>query len=565
MAAVGSKAAHPTPGGAYRLLHDRERPWGLSPGLEKRLKEQGELGFRACVVEQGDKEFGFVMELVRKQLPAGRGIARIMCVDNPDHAMVFEANLRNMEREAAHLPVDSWKEHEPKALRAKVMQRFEDFSKDFSNVCTVSHGVKKAVKGVFVLPLLHGSDHWELICSNGFKRWGKHDHFHGPLDGGAGKKSRDSGWFGDGLYFTNDLRYAYLYGKTVMVCFVSGRRPYPVVNDKPFPELGSDMRRLEGLGMVDSCNMHYAPVASTDPTDPEWMEYHACDDRQAPMCDEFVVGGKDQVLERFVVVVGVDFPKAPSVGAPPLAGLYHKLTVLLDDPRVSVDLPLYGLFMNKVGEISGNLNRQPSSQERELDHWLGKLFLADGGIDRDARQKLLLSQGVKIEIEEKKKLAAKPASKAKAKELPADLDAALLDVTARKRFPSHRIAAVEAREREKCERLLQAKANVRAVDSEGNSALHKFAEQGYCSLMSLLIESDRGLLKLVNNKNETALHAAVGGFNRKEACEFLIKAGADHSAKNKAGLTALGVAKQLDDHRLVKELTKLTDSDCVIM
>jgi len=590
MAAVGSKAALPTSGGVYRLLHDRERPWELSPGLGKRLKEHGEMGFRACVVEQGDKEFGFVVELVRKQLPAGRGVAKIMCVDNPDHAMVFEANLRNMEREAARLPGDSWKEHEPKALRARVMQRFEDFSKDFSNVCTVSQGVKKAVKGVFVLPLLHGSDHWELICSNGFQRWGKHEHFHGPLEGGVGKKSRDSGWFGDGIYFTNDLRYASLYGKTVLINFVSGRRPYPVVNDKPFPEIGSDMSRLEGLGLVDSYNMHYAPVASTDPSDPEWMEYHACDDRQEPMCDEFVVGGKEQVLERFVVELGVDFPKAPSVGAPPLAGLYHVLTALLDDPRVSSDIPLYGLFMSKVGEISGNLNREPSSQERELAQWLGQLFLVDGWIDRDVRKQLLARQGVKVGLEEKKKPPAKPAPKVTEKVKPDKNDllscASNAGASALEKLlttHSHLIETPDAdgntslllaagchrnrSPKEKCEVLLQAKANIHAVNKKGENAMHIAAAKGYCEVVQLLLKRDKNLAHKVTLLNETPLHVVAkhNPLDGAAVARDLLEAGCLISVKNNEGFTALQLVKNMNS-RLGHTLTKAAEkNDCIIM
>ena len=133
-----------------------------------------------------------------------------------------------------------------------------------------------------------------------------------PAAGKGANASTDIGYFGSGIYFTNSARYAAMYADGhLLLSWVSMREPYPVVNDAPHPNKGSDMKKLAGQGHYQNYNAHYIPVASIKPHKPDCMEYYPCYQNQVPAWDEFVVFDKSQALPRFWIELGVDTPQHP--------------------------------------------------------------------------------------------------------------------------------------------------------------------------------------------------------------------------------------------------------------
>lgn len=162
-----------------------------------------------------------------------------------------------------------------------------------------------------VLPLWHGSSEvvCQSICSSGYTSFGKH-HYYDENATKGNAKSTDKGYFGSGIYFTNSARYASMYSSGhLLLTWVSMREPYPVVNDKPHPQKGTDMVKLEGKEHYQNYNAHYIPVASIEPNNPLCMNYYPCYKDQEPTWDEFVVFHQAQALPRFWVELGVDFPR----------------------------------------------------------------------------------------------------------------------------------------------------------------------------------------------------------------------------------------------------------------
>jgi len=89
----------------------------------------------------------------------------------------------------------------------------------------------------------------------------------------------------------------------MFLSFVSMREPFPVINDAPFPEKGSDMEMLAGNCRFDNYNAHFIPVASIAPRDPFNMVYFPCWQDRSPEYDEILVFDEGQALPRFLVVL----------------------------------------------------------------------------------------------------------------------------------------------------------------------------------------------------------------------------------------------------------------------
>jgi len=314
--AAGAGPKLPIPPDLVSILPRPEIPWSLSQALFERMQKQASPAgkhFKTCEVWGSDPEYDFVLKYFMQSKPPGMSIRKILCIDNPGQTRGFEATLPAMEQ-AAQIFRPAWDEEEPKDLRVRVTKRWEEQASQFAPLeLPIDDSRRERLAHIRVLPLWHGTRHVESICEIGFTYFGKH-HLVQPSAGpGPAQKSTDIGYFGSGIYFTNSSKYAALYcPNTLMLSWVAMRRPYPVVSDVPIPQKCSDMRKLEGQGAYQNSNAHFIPVVSTDPSDPECMEYHPCSHSDTPTCDEFVVFQSTQALPRFCIELGIDLPAMPS-------------------------------------------------------------------------------------------------------------------------------------------------------------------------------------------------------------------------------------------------------------
>ncbi|MBS0649280.1 MAG: hypothetical protein JSS10_08675 [Verrucomicrobia bacterium] len=308
-------SSQPIPNNLKPLLPHPQTPWNFSEVLFKRVQAYtSDKSFKLCEILNTDPDLQFILKYFEHQKPPGYSIKRVVCIHNPDHTQMFESTLKNMEREVSN-PVfaPKGKDEEPKADRARALARWEVQASQFSPVeikSMASRGTDTCI-GAKVLPLWHGStkEVCQSICWSGFTSFGKHHYFDENASKGN-TKSTDKGYFGAGIYFTNSAHYAKMYssGGNLLLSWVSMREPYPVVNDKPHPQKGNDMIKLEGRMHYQNYNAHYIPVASIRPYDLKCIEYYPCYKDQSPAWDEFVVFHTSQALPRFWIELGVDFP-----------------------------------------------------------------------------------------------------------------------------------------------------------------------------------------------------------------------------------------------------------------
>ncbi|XP_022095864.1 tankyrase-2-like [Acanthaster planci] len=83
-----------------------------------------------------------------------------------------------------------------------------------------------------------------------------------------------------------------------------------------------------------------------------------------------------------------------------------------------------------------------------------------------------------------------------------------------------------------CDLLLQAGADVNAVDKNGRSPLHYTAKSGHINICKALIRTPRTLLELTDQFGDTPLQTAAAWGN-KHICDALIGVGASVTSKNK--------------------------------
>ncbi|MBS0649271.1 MAG: SEL1-like repeat protein [Verrucomicrobia bacterium] len=384
------KSHHPNP----------QTPWNFSEPLFKRVQNYtSDKSFKLCEVLNTDAELNFILKYFEHQKPPGYSIKRVVCIHNPEHTQMFESTLKNMEREASN-PVfaPKGKDEEPKADRARVLSRWEFQISQFSPVeikSLSSRGNDTCTKAK-VLPLWHGStkEICQSICWSGFTSFGKHHYFDENASKGN-TKSTDKGYFGAGIYFTNSAQYATMYssGGHLLLVWVSMREPYPVVNDKPHPQKGSDMLKLEGRMHYQNYNAHFIPVASIRPQDPKCLEYYPCYKDQQPAWDEFVVFEKAQALPRFWIELGTDFPKVVLSDIGTVGELLTLLLTLLNKPEVQQHPDLVQKFQAKADLMRDQAETNPLGVEDQSFLKLAKRLLPEGEKLNAATVNMLIRAG----------------------------------------------------------------------------------------------------------------------------------------------------------------------------
>jgi hypothetical protein len=244
-------------------------PWRASQAVFKRFQQgsSSDIPYKKIPLHSSDPDAIFVQTYFDHDKPINRSIKEIYCIHQPALTAIFENALLAMELEAQNPKFKpGWRNSYHASQRQKVYERWKNSTALFNKQLSRADTQKPLSDGIKVLPLWHGSseDKCDSIARSGFTYFGKHDE---------GKNmSTDSGYFGSGVYFTNSARYAagiYSDGQNLLFAWVSMREPYPVINDKPHPEKGSDMKMLQGKGAFENYNAHYIPVASLNPTDPK--------------------------------------------------------------------------------------------------------------------------------------------------------------------------------------------------------------------------------------------------------------------------------------------------------
>jgi hypothetical protein len=372
----------PLPTGLNQTLAQPQTPWNVSSPLFGRIKTlSSDQSFKLCEVLTTDPEYNFILKYFEHQKPADFGIKKILCIHHPNQTSFFESGIQNIENECKN-PVfqPKGKQEEPKADRARVISRWEQQVVQFSPVEIKNSSGRGAetYSKVKVLPLWHGSSQvvCQSVCSSGFTSFGKH-HFFDENATKGGNKSTDKGYFGSGIYFTNSAQYATMYSSEghLLLAWVSMREPYPVVNDAPHPQKGSDMKKLEGKEHYQNYNAHFIPVSSIKPQDPKCLEYYPCYKDQAPSWDEFVVFEKAQTLPRFWVELGVDFPKVALSQMANVGELLTLLLSLLNKHEIKSNTSLASILQAKIDRLLALPETTPLEAEDDKFYKLAKRVL----------------------------------------------------------------------------------------------------------------------------------------------------------------------------------------------
>jgi hypothetical protein len=391
--------SQPFPTNLKSQLPNPRTPWNVSLTLFGRIQAQAsDQPFKLCEVLSSDPDFNFILKYFEHQKPPGYSIKRVVCIHNSVHTQVFEGTLKNMELECNNsVFAPKGKDEEPKADRARVLTRWEIQASQFTPVEIKSSNSRQPdnCSKAKVLPLWHGSSELvcKSVCSSGFTSFGKHHYFDESASQGS-NKSTDKGYFGSGIYFTNSASYAIMYGSGhLLLSWVSMREPYPVVNDKPHPQKGSDMIKLGGKEHYQNYNAHFIPVTSIRPQDPKCLEYYPCYNDQQPAWDEFVVFEKAQTLPRFWIEIGVDFPKVVLSDLGTAGELLTLLLSLLDKPEVQNHAALSQMLQAKANLMLEHAETHPLGLEDQKFLKLAKRLQPEGEKLSSATVSMLLKMG----------------------------------------------------------------------------------------------------------------------------------------------------------------------------
>ncbi len=244
------------------------------------------------------------MRYLNANKPKGLSAEKVEFVHNPNLKRAFESNLSIMNMQARNpFFAPTWeRDLKQTEQRKQVIRDWESSVAPFSPVIT-SEG--EEITEAKILPLINGCSQKALpsICSTGPTYFGKHSFFNPEM--GLTSFSTDQGYFGSGIYFTDSPDYASRYSqdKVLVIYWVSGRPPLPVVSDVRHPKKCSDMTLLEGHGHFSNHNLHVIPVAQV-----KGLVYYPCFEGQKPECKEYVVFDPSQALPWMIITLAPDGP-----------------------------------------------------------------------------------------------------------------------------------------------------------------------------------------------------------------------------------------------------------------
>src|SRR3984885_3071348 len=355
-----------------------ETPWRMHSQTFAKLSQSTNSSYKTYTLTTADPEYAFVYRYFHAQQPTNRALKRIVCIHQSRQNNVFENTIPSMETEANNETFKpKWHKEDNASHRQQTMTRFGNMVSQFSPFSIPwTNSRKESFKNVRVLPLWHGSDaqKCDSICRSGFTFFGKHSYFGAQ----SGNQSTDVGYFGSGIYFTTSARYAadlYSDGEHLLLAWVSMRDPYPVINDLPVTQKGSDMKKLEGRGAFENYNAHYIPVVAIDPKDKTCAIYYPCYQSQEPACDEIVVFQPSQTLVRFWVEMAVDLPSNVKEASLNVGGLIDFVLNLLEQEAIKSNQEL-STFLGGKAEvlIALDTSAELSVEDRNFYTWAKKLL-----------------------------------------------------------------------------------------------------------------------------------------------------------------------------------------------
>lgn len=287
------------------FLPHPETPWKISNDLSLRLEATSNR-FTATPLTSSDPEAALILRYFMVNKPLGYSIGKITCIYNRSLHAGFIAHLIHVNEEARKF-LPSWNTEEYPEERKHALESWKELTQPFSPITISIDQEVEILQDAKVLPLWHGTSSEKAlsICESGFTYFGKHGS-----KGTAG--STDIGYYGNGMYFTDSAAYATMYSdRFLLFSWVSMREPFPVINDKPHPQLGMDMRILEGKGAYRNYDSHFVPVASIMPNEPYCMDYYPCYQNQKAAWNEIVVFQKAQALPCFIIELSEDLVHSP--------------------------------------------------------------------------------------------------------------------------------------------------------------------------------------------------------------------------------------------------------------
>ena len=372
------------------LLADKETPWHLSEKLYERIRAQPRDVYQKCPLSTEDPEWPFILKYFMHNKPSNRSIGAVHCLHNPQLTQAFESALSTMEERGKDPFFDpTWKKEDSHPdLRQKVIERFHRTTAPFTPCYIPRLRGADPVAHAKILPLWHGTNAavCHSISKTGFTTFGTHDFFEGDPKKGKATGKVDIGFFGSGIYFTNNVRYsADVYSKSdghLLLAWVSMREPYPVIADKQGKyskdpqkhQEPSDMTRLKGKGAVGKYNAHYIPAFPEDPHKERCAIYFPCTQDQSPHLDELVVFNESQALPRFWIELQIDLPKSLSEIPPTAEALLKHLHTILErtpDPELQKLLQTKQKFLLALSPQE-TMTFSPSDQA--FCHWALKLL-----------------------------------------------------------------------------------------------------------------------------------------------------------------------------------------------
>jgi ankyrin repeat protein len=288
-------------------LNEPAIPWRISPAVMERMTlDPQNKHFEKCDLLPSDLEAKFVTRLYLHSKPASFSIAKITCVHNSYLKNAFEIELLNTELEGEKFKPNLQDEADFEN-KNRIIQYWKGFTHEFYPF-TVPDSTT-AFQHARVLPLFHGTLEKKAlsIFDSGHTFFGKQDF--DSDDQKVEQISTDIGWYGSGIYFSDNADYAQKYSDGhLIVSWVSMREPYPITANLPHPNMCTDMQKLKGKGAYRKYNAHIIPVDSLNPNAPNCLDFYPCYRDQPPSCTEYIVFQRAQALPCFMIEVAPDSP-----------------------------------------------------------------------------------------------------------------------------------------------------------------------------------------------------------------------------------------------------------------
>mmetsp|Transcript_12998 Transcript_12998/g.14405 ORF Transcript_12998/g.14405 Transcript_12998/m.14405 type:complete len:833 (+) Transcript_12998:58-2556(+) len=270
--------------GSEPWMPDREMDWDERPDYKMiALKPKSKTG----------KEYERCKNIVNHMKPDGMYISRAYQIHNKSLSLQFgsaiQTILNKWQSSSSIFNTKEWqRDDEDRKARDFVYEQYQKYTNEF-----VWNEERKEPKSMPVMPVLHGTDEntcWK-ICGSGF----------GTV------AQVDDGFYGQGMYFTSDMKYATKYARRnndgevpIIIAFAAPGNVYPTIEHPHSSE-----NSLKGQPGKPGYQSHFVLV------DKKGLPYKEPKrkrrkSRPAYFTTEFVIFQEAQVLPTYVVFMKYD-------------------------------------------------------------------------------------------------------------------------------------------------------------------------------------------------------------------------------------------------------------------